>query len=239
MLVQGLGLRERTLVLLAASTGLRQSELFGLKWGDIDFAAGVMNVTRSVVYGIVGPCKTESSQKPVPLHPLLAENLAQWQERSGSRKSEDWVFPSRRDRGRKPCWGHAILRRYIRPAAKNQGIEKRIGWHTFRRTYATSEERRYRIQGDARADAAFFAAIHAGHLCSSDYAGQARCASGCGVANVPSWVEQRSRFRLRGESDLIQWTGEKSQGGGHRWGAKMCPFCTPLCFFGIRVKFLF
>jgi hypothetical protein len=25
----------------------------------------------------------------------------------------------------------------IRPAAKNQGIEKRIGWHTFRRTYAT------------------------------------------------------------------------------------------------------
>ena len=89
MLVEDLGLRERTLVLLAASTGLRQSELFGLKWGDIDFAAAVMNVTRSVVYGVVGPCKTDS------------------------------------------------LRRYIRPAAKNQGIEKRIGWHTFRRTYAT------------------------------------------------------------------------------------------------------
>jgi hypothetical protein len=30
MLVDGLGLRERTLVLLAASTGLRQRELFGL-----------------------------------------------------------------------------------------------------------------------------------------------------------------------------------------------------------------
>src|SRR5438105_12725072 len=45
-LLEGLGLRERTLVLLAASTGLRQSELFGLKWGDIDFAGGVMNVTR-------------------------------------------------------------------------------------------------------------------------------------------------------------------------------------------------
>jgi integrase len=86
MLVEGLGLRERTLVLLAASTGLRQSELFGLKWGDIDFAAAVMNVTRSVVYGVVGPCKTESSQKPVPLHPLLAENLAQWRERSVNRK---------------------------------------------------------------------------------------------------------------------------------------------------------
>lgn len=48
-LVDGLRLRERTLVLLAASTGLRQSELFGLKWGDIDFAEGTMNVTRSIV----------------------------------------------------------------------------------------------------------------------------------------------------------------------------------------------
>src|SRR2546429_3452652 len=36
-LIDGLALRERTLVLLAASTGLRQSEIFGLKWGDIDF----------------------------------------------------------------------------------------------------------------------------------------------------------------------------------------------------------
>jgi integrase len=37
-LADGLANRERTLVLLAASTGLRQSELFGLKWGDINFA---------------------------------------------------------------------------------------------------------------------------------------------------------------------------------------------------------
>jgi integrase len=230
MLVEGLGLRERTLVLLAASTGLRESELFGLKWGDIDFAAGIMNVTRSVVYGIVGPCKTESSQKPVPLHPLLAENLAQWRERSVNRKSEDWIFPSRRYRGRKPCWGHAILRRYIRPAAKNQGIEKRIGWHTFSPDLRnTSEERRHRIQGDARADAAFFAAIHAGHLCTSDDAGQARCASGCGVANVPSRVEQRSRFRLRGESDLMQSTGEVS-GRRTQMGRKTVPFLHPSVF---------
>jgi site-specific recombinase XerD len=48
-LVDRLSIRERTLVLLAVSTGLRQSELFGLKWGDIDFAQGTMNVTRSIV----------------------------------------------------------------------------------------------------------------------------------------------------------------------------------------------
>ena len=48
------------------------------------------------------------------------------------------------------------------------------------------EERRHVIQGDARADAAFLSAIHVGHLCSGDYARQARCASGGGVADVSS-----------------------------------------------------
>jgi integrase len=57
-LIDGLALRGRTLVLLAASTGLRQSEIFGLKWGDIDFERGTMSVIRSIVYGVVGPCKT-------------------------------------------------------------------------------------------------------------------------------------------------------------------------------------
>jgi integrase len=136
-LVDSLGPRERTLVLLAASTGLRQSELFGLKWGDICFSQGTMNVTRSIVYGVVGRCKTESSQKPVPVHPLLADALTQWGEHCSHRGSDDWVFASKRHRGRKPYWGQAILRRYVRPAALKAGIQKRIGWHTFRHTYST------------------------------------------------------------------------------------------------------
>jgi integrase len=136
-LINGLAVRERTLVLLAVSTGLRQSELFGLKWGDIDFAQGTMSVTRSIVYGVVGPCKTESSQKPVPLHPTLAHALMQWRKRSTYIQPDDWVFASTRYRGRRPYWGQAILRKYIRPVAQRVGIEKRFGWHTFRHTYST------------------------------------------------------------------------------------------------------
>lgn len=136
-LVNGLALRERTLVLLAASTGLRQSELFGLKWGDIDFAQGTMNVTRSIVYGVVGPCKTEASQKPVPVHPVVADALRQRKKRASYSKPDDWVFASKRYRGRRPYWGQAILRKYIRPVAQSVGIEKRFGWHTFRHTYST------------------------------------------------------------------------------------------------------
>ena len=71
VLADGLAIRERTLVLLAASRGLRQSELFGLKWSDINLAEATMNVTRSIVCGVVGPCKTKSSQKPVPIHSVI------------------------------------------------------------------------------------------------------------------------------------------------------------------------
>ena len=52
-LIDGLAIRERTLVLLAASTGLRQSELFGLKWRDINFPDRLIQVTRSIVCGVV------------------------------------------------------------------------------------------------------------------------------------------------------------------------------------------
>lgn len=136
-LVDNLSIRERTLVLLAISTGLRQSELFGLKWRDIDISQGTMNVTRSVVYGVVGPCKTESSQKPVPIHSLVANALLAWRKQSTYTAPDNWVFASKRHRGRHPLWGQAILRKYVRPAAEKIGIQKCIGWHTFRHSYST------------------------------------------------------------------------------------------------------
>jgi integrase len=137
VLADGLAVRERTLVLLAASTGLRQSELFGLKWSDINLTEATMNVTRSIVCGVVGPCKTESSQKPVPIHPAIVEALEKWKEHQRYRNPADWVFASGSRRGRQPYWGQAILRKYIRPRAQELGIEKKFGWHTFRHTYST------------------------------------------------------------------------------------------------------
>jgi integrase len=136
-LLEGLEIRERTLVFIAASTGIRQSELFALKWSDIDLSAGTMNVARSIVHGFVGPCKTESSQKAVPLHHLVCEALVTWREHSDYRQPDDWVFASRHTDGKLPYWGQAILHKYLRPAARELGIEKCFGWHTFRHTYST------------------------------------------------------------------------------------------------------
>jgi integrase len=73
LLLDNLEIRERTLVLLAASTGLRQSELFALKWGNIDFRQGTMNVTGSIACGRVVRCNTDASQKLVPYTRFLRE----------------------------------------------------------------------------------------------------------------------------------------------------------------------
>lgn len=111
--------------------------MFGLKWRDIDFALKTINVTRSIVCGVVGQCKTESLQKPVPVHSVLLEALATWRQQRPYRRPDDWVVGSERHRGRKPVWGQAILRKFIRPKAREIGIDKRFGWHTFRHTYST------------------------------------------------------------------------------------------------------
>ena len=86
---------------------------------------------------MVGRCKTESSQKPVPLHKVVADVLARWKENRSYHAPDDWVFASERYRGRKPYWGQVILRRFILPKAQELGLEKRFGWHTFRHTYST------------------------------------------------------------------------------------------------------
>jgi integrase len=89
------------------------------------------------VHQVVGSCKTEASQKPVPLHRYLIRALRSWHRKTPYKTPESWVFASPHRKGRVPFWGQQLLRHHIRPAAQRIGIAKRIGWHTFRRTYST------------------------------------------------------------------------------------------------------
>lgn len=136
-LLSVLALRERTLVLLDYGTGLRMSELFALKWSDINFRKKEISVTRSIVFQVVGPCKTEASQKPIPLDAFLAKALRSWRRHTAYRAPSDWVFASPVAGGRKPYWGQSLMRAIIRPAATKIGITQHIGWHTFRHTYSS------------------------------------------------------------------------------------------------------
>jgi integrase len=129
--------RERTLVLLDLGTGLRMGELMGLKWADVDFERRQINITRSIVKQVVGPCKTEASQKPMPLDPHIAQELLTWRQSTPYRHVDDWIFASMEADGKFPYWAATLMREYIRPAAEKSGITKHISWHTFRHTFST------------------------------------------------------------------------------------------------------
>src|ERR1700686_778682 len=62
-----LALRERSMVGTGALTGVRRSELMGLKWEDLDFIGRKINIVRSVVDCTAGLCKTEASRGHVPM----------------------------------------------------------------------------------------------------------------------------------------------------------------------------
>src|SRR6266576_3980223 len=82
----------RVTVLLDVTTGLRRSELFALKWSDIDFWNLTIDIKRSIFQGVVGNCKTEASRRPVPLSLEVAADLWLWKESSSYARADDWLF---------------------------------------------------------------------------------------------------------------------------------------------------
>lgn len=137
LLLAALQPRERILVLLDLGTGLRMGELMGLKWGDVDFQRLEINVPPCIVKQVVGPCKTEASQKPMPLDQHVARELLTWRQSTPYPLPGDWVFASMEADGKYPYWAETLMREYIRPAAEKAGITKHISWHTFRHTFST------------------------------------------------------------------------------------------------------
>jgi integrase len=71
------------------------------------------------------------------MSPYLADMLKQWKRDTRYAAPDDWVFASVRTQGKRPLWGQSLMRKNIRPVAKRLGIDKRIGWHTFRHSYST------------------------------------------------------------------------------------------------------
>jgi integrase len=138
-LLAQLDLRERAMVILAGSTGLRRSELVALTWCDIDLELMQVNVRRSCVRNHFGDTKTEASRKPVPLHPSVIECLEVWRKESQYNSDDDFLFPSIRLGGKQPLSPDTLLKKVIRPALLRAGIkDKTIGWHSFRHSLATN-----------------------------------------------------------------------------------------------------
>jgi integrase len=138
-LVQALPLREQAMVMLAGATGLRRSEMFGLRWSDVNLLTMEVAVKRSCVRGRFGKVKTDASGRPVPLHPLVSAVLLEWRGSSLYSKDEDFLFPSVRLNGSAPLMPDMVMKKIIRPALVQAGITgKVIGWHSFRHSLATN-----------------------------------------------------------------------------------------------------
>jgi integrase len=134
-----LSVRDRAMVLLAGSTGLRRSEFIALTWADIDTEKMEVRVTRSCVRNRIGATKTEGSAKPVPLHGLVLAALREWKSESAYRRDQDFLFPSIRKNGTQPLSPDMLLKRIIRPALVQAGVTgKVIGWHSLRHSLATN-----------------------------------------------------------------------------------------------------
>src|SRR5271155_4459534 len=138
-LVQQLSVRDRAMVLLIGSTGLRRSEMIALTWSDLNKRTMEVNVLRSCVRNRIGKTKTDASCRPVPLHPVVLHALLEWRQQSSYAADLDFLFPSMRFKGTKPLSPDSILEKSVRPALARIGVVgKRIGWHSFRHSLATN-----------------------------------------------------------------------------------------------------
>ena len=71
--------RWRTYFVVAIFTGLRASELRGLRWADIDLAAGKLTVSqRADAWFKIGAPKSAAGKRDIPLAPMAINALRQW-----------------------------------------------------------------------------------------------------------------------------------------------------------------
>jgi integrase len=97
--------RARPILVTAIFTGLRSSELRGLRWVDVDLAKGELHVRqRADRFGKIGKPKSEAGERTIPLAPLVANTLREW--RLVCPKGElGLVFPNNKGK----LWDHVHI----------------------------------------------------------------------------------------------------------------------------------
>jgi integrase len=132
--------RWKPLFLTAIFTGLRASELRGLRWADVDLKRGELHVRqRADRYGRIGALKSESAERAVPLQPMLLSVLREWR-LACPKGALDLVFPNGAGRPEGPT---NVLHRGLHPAMIAAGLvtatgeAKYTGMHALRHFFAS------------------------------------------------------------------------------------------------------
>jgi len=77
--------RSAAIIAVAGFSGLRRSEIQGLRWSDYDAKASSLRVERSVWEGIVDETKTQASNEAVPVISALAKRLDKYRATMGAK----------------------------------------------------------------------------------------------------------------------------------------------------------
>ena len=115
-----LGLRDRALLELFYSSGLRLSELCALRWRDIDFDDGLVTVLGK-----------GRKQRSVPVGSHARNALQEWRASTGT-ANDAHVFP-----GRNGAITPRAIQLRVRQLAQQQGLFKRVHPHLLRHSFAS------------------------------------------------------------------------------------------------------
>lgn len=118
----------KTALLVFAFSGLRLSEVKGLRWEDFD--GQTLNVQRGVWNGKVSDTKSVLSKAPVPCISLVADALKRLRKTS----PDGYIFAGNTG---KPLRFENELRRTMRASLDEAGVTW-YGWHAFRRGLGTN-----------------------------------------------------------------------------------------------------
>jgi integrase len=128
----------RNVLATAVFTGLRQSELLGLTWADVDLDAGIVRVRRQLDRGGgYSEPKTPRAKRDVVLMPSLVTLLSEHKLASTYSRPADPVFVTRTGR---PLYYRNLIRG-LRLALAKAGLDgdgqPRLRFHDLRHTYAS------------------------------------------------------------------------------------------------------
>jgi integrase len=128
-----LGRVESVMYLAAAMTGMRQGELFALRWRDVDWIAGRVRVRRNYVRGEFGTPKSKRSSRSIPLARRIAAELDMLFRDSGFTGDDDLVFAH--PLTGKPIDRSKLLKRF-KAALRRAGVRE-VRFHDLRHTFGT------------------------------------------------------------------------------------------------------
>jgi integrase len=129
----------RPFFLVAAMTGLRASELCGLRWSDVDMNAGRLTVRqRRDKWRVMGAPKAKASKRTIPFGRYTLNTLRKWKLACPASKL-DLVFPNKVGNAHSLTCVRRPQGRMMRAAGMidRDGNTKYTGMHPFRHFFAS------------------------------------------------------------------------------------------------------